>query len=97
MHQIVYDGGIFSLIRNCFWKLASTNGRRFMKYKGLLEQGLAEPTNMEIYTCNIDGSDLKQLPRWDKRTGHHITILAARRLYFHRITTVSAAFRSTHL
>jgi TolB protein len=26
-----------------------------------LEKGMVEPTNMEIYVCNADGSDLKQV------------------------------------
>lgn len=31
------------------------------EYKDLLSKGLVAPTNMEIYTCNVDGSDLKQI------------------------------------
>jgi TolB protein len=31
------------------------------EYKDLLAQGLVSPTKMEIYTCNTDGSDLKQV------------------------------------
>jgi TolB protein len=31
------------------------------EYKQLLAEGLVKPTNMEIYTCNVDGSDLKQV------------------------------------
>ena len=30
-------------------------------YQSLLAKNLVQPTNMEIYTCNIDGSDLKQV------------------------------------
>ena len=30
-------------------------------YKSLIEQGLVTPVHMELYTCNIDGSDLKQI------------------------------------
>lgn len=30
-------------------------------YKELLAQGLVAPTNMELYVCNADGSDLKQI------------------------------------
>ncbi|MBL7962041.1 PD40 domain-containing protein, partial [bacterium] len=29
--------------------------------KDLLSQGLVQPTLMEIYTCNADGSDIKQI------------------------------------
>ncbi len=31
------------------------------KYKDLLAQGLVEPTNMEIFTINIDGTDMRQI------------------------------------
>ncbi|MGV6845783.1 MAG: TolB family protein [Lutibacter sp.] len=30
-------------------------------YKQLLKQGLVQPTNMELFTCNVDGSNLKQI------------------------------------
>ena len=35
-------------------------------YVDLLKQGLVEPTNMEIYTVNVDGSDLKQITHLGK-------------------------------
>ncbi len=31
------------------------------EYTDLLERGLVQPTEMELYVCNIDGSDLKQI------------------------------------
>lgn len=31
------------------------------EYKRLLKEHLVAPTSMEIYTCNVDGSDLKQI------------------------------------
>lgn len=30
-------------------------------YKELLQQGLVQPSNMEIYICNVDGSGLRQI------------------------------------
>ncbi len=36
------------------------------EYKELLAKGLVAPTNMEIYTCNVDGSDLKQITNLGK-------------------------------
>lgn len=36
------------------------------RYKDLLSQGLVEPTNMEIYTMNIDGTDIKQITHLGK-------------------------------
>ena len=31
------------------------------EYKALLDRGLVKPSNMELYVCNIDGSDLQQV------------------------------------
>ena len=31
------------------------------EYKELLAQGLVQPTEMELFICNADGSDLRQL------------------------------------
>jgi TolB protein len=31
------------------------------EYQELLAKGLVKPTNMELYVCNVDGSDLKQI------------------------------------
>ncbi|HBF22032.1 MAG: hypothetical protein CMI36_13580 [Owenweeksia sp.] len=31
------------------------------EYKELLAKGLVKPTNMELYVCNVDGSELKQI------------------------------------
>lgn len=36
------------------------------QYKELLKQGLVAPTNMEIFTCNADGTDLKQVTNLGK-------------------------------
>ena len=36
------------------------------EYKDYLAQGLVAPTNMEIYTCNVDCSDLKQVTHLGK-------------------------------
>jgi TolB protein len=36
------------------------------EYLDLLKQGLVSPTKMEIYTCNADGSDLRQLTQLGK-------------------------------
>ena len=63
-NQLGYDGGaFFSHDGN---KLVFRSSRpktesEVKEYKDLLSQGLVQPTNMEIYTCNIDGSDLKQV------------------------------------
>ena len=59
-----YDGGAFfspdgeKLI---FRSSRPDTPEDIAEYKQLLEEGLVKPTNMELYICNADGSDLKQL------------------------------------
>src|SRR5690606_23749031 len=36
------------------------------KYKDLLKQGLVAPSDMEIFVCNVDGSDLRQVTNLGK-------------------------------
>ena len=67
--QLGYDGGAFF----------SPNGKKLIfrssrpkteneikEYKKLLNEGLVKPTEMELYTCNVDGSELKQITNLGK-------------------------------
>lgn len=67
--ELGYDGGAFF----------SPDGKRLVfrasrpktpeaqeEYRSLLKQDLVAPTEMEIFTCNIDGSDLKQITKLGK-------------------------------
>ena len=68
-NQIGYDGGAF--FSNDGKKLVFRASRpktkqEILEYKQLLSQGLVVPTEMEIYTCNIDGTDLKQITNLGK-------------------------------
>lgn len=59
-----YDGGAFFSPdgkRLVFRSSRPKTEEEIKEYKELLAQDLVAPTNMEIYTCNIDGSDLKQI------------------------------------
>ena len=59
-----YDGGAFFSpdgTKLVFRSSRPKTDEEIKLYKDLLEQGLVMPTNMEIYTCNIDGSNLKQV------------------------------------
>ena len=63
-NQLGYDGGAF--FSNDGEKLVFRSSRPktekdIKEYKRLLSKGLVQPTEMEIYTCNVDGSDLKQI------------------------------------
>jgi len=59
-----YDGGAFfspdgkKLI---FRSSRPKTDADIKKYKDLLKKGLVMPSNMELYVCNVDGSDLKKI------------------------------------
>ncbi|MCO5259856.1 MAG: M20/M25/M40 family metallo-hydrolase [Crocinitomicaceae bacterium] len=64
-----YDGGAF--FSHDSKKLVFRSSRpkteeEIKEYKDLLSQGLVAPTNMEIYTVNVDGTDLKQVTNLGK-------------------------------
>jgi len=64
-----YDGGAFFSPdgkKLVFRASRPTTEADIADYKDLLRQGLVAPTNMEIYTCNVDGSDLKQVTHLGK-------------------------------
>jgi Tol biopolymer transport system component len=64
-----YDGGCFfshDSKKLVFRASRPTNEKDIKEYKEYLAQNLVAPTNMELYTCNIDGSDLKQITKLGK-------------------------------
>jgi Tol biopolymer transport system component len=59
-----YDGGAFFSLdgtRLVFRSSRPIIEAEVVDYKEMLKKGLVAPTNMEIYTCNLDGSCLKQV------------------------------------
>jgi len=59
-----YDGGAFfspDSKKIVFRSSRPKTEEEITKYKELLARDLVEPTNMEIYTINADGSNLKQI------------------------------------
>ena len=59
-----YDGGAFFSpdgTKLIFRASRPQTEEEIKEYKELLSQGLVQPTNMELYVCNVDGSDLKQI------------------------------------
>ncbi|MBL4710571.1 MAG: PD40 domain-containing protein [Flavobacteriales bacterium] len=62
--ELGYDGGAFfspdgsQLI---FRASRPTTEAEVKEYKDLLANGLVQPTNMELFICNADGSELRQL------------------------------------
>ena len=64
-----YDGGAFFSPdgkKLVFRASRPKTEEEVKEYKDLLAQGLVAPTNMEIYTVNIDGSNLKQVTNLGK-------------------------------
>jgi Tol biopolymer transport system component len=64
-----YDGGAFFSPdgkKLVFRSSRPGTDAEISEYKQLLSEGLVAPTNMEIYTCNVDGSDLKQITHLGK-------------------------------
>ena len=64
-----YDGGSF--FSNDSKKLVFRSSRPktekdIKEYKDLLAENVVAPTEMEIYTCNVDGTDIKQVTNLGK-------------------------------
>lgn len=63
-NQLGYDGGAFfspdgkKLI---FRASRPQTDEEVQDYKNLISQNLVTPVHMELYTCNVDGSDLKRI------------------------------------
>lgn len=63
-YQLGYDGGAFFSpdgSKLIFRSSRPKTENEIKEYKDLLSQGLVQPTEMELYICNADGSDLRQL------------------------------------
>lgn len=59
-----YDGGAFFSpdgSKLIFRSSRPKTEKEIKEYKGLLDQGLVQPTNMELYICDSDGKNLRQL------------------------------------
>jgi dipeptidyl aminopeptidase/acylaminoacyl peptidase len=64
-----YDGGAFfspDSKKLVFRASRPNTPEDITKYKDLLAKNLVAPTNMEIYTVNVDGTDLKQITKLGK-------------------------------
>jgi Tol biopolymer transport system component len=64
-----YDGGAFFSPdgSKLIWRASRpTTDEEIAKYKGLLDEGLVEPTNMELFIANVDGSEMRQLTQLGK-------------------------------
>ena len=62
--ELGYDGGAFFSpdgTKIIFRSSRPKSDEEIKEYKDLLAQGLVQPTQMELFICNADGSDLRQL------------------------------------
>ena len=62
--ELGYDGGAFFSpdgTKIIFRSSRPKSDEEVKEYKDLLAQGLVQPTQMELFICNADGSDLRQL------------------------------------
>jgi Tol biopolymer transport system component len=62
--ELGYDGGAFFSpdgTQIIFRASRPKTEEAIAKYKGLLSQGLVEPTDMELFICDADGGNLRQL------------------------------------
>jgi len=63
-NELGYDGGAFFSpdgTKLVFRTSRPKTDEEIAEYKDLLSQGLVKPTNMEIYVCNVDGSEMTQV------------------------------------
>lgn len=63
-NELGYDGGAFFSpdgTKLIFRSSRPQTDEAIKEYKDLLAQGLVQPTEMELYICNADGSELRQL------------------------------------
>ncbi len=67
--ELGYDGGAFFSpdgTKLIFRSSRPKTDDEIKEYKELLADGLVKPTNMELYICNIDGSNLQQITNLGK-------------------------------
>ncbi len=63
-NELGYDGGAFFSpdgTQLIFRSSRPKTEAEIKEYKDLLAEGLVQPTNMELFICNADGSELRQL------------------------------------
>ena len=59
-----YDGGAFFSpdgLKLIFRSSRPQTEEEIAEYKQLLSKGLVKPTEMEVFICNVDGSDIRQI------------------------------------
>ncbi len=65
-NELGYDGGAFFSpdSKKLIFRASRPQTEEEIKtYKELLKENVVQPTAMELYTCNVDGSDMKQITK----------------------------------
>jgi Tol biopolymer transport system component len=68
-HELGYDGGAWFSpdSKKIVWRASRPQTEtEISEYKTLLAQGLVQPTQMEVFVANADGSNVKQITRLGK-------------------------------
>lgn len=68
-NQLGYDGGAFFSpdSKSLVFRASRPQGREaILEYKNLLKEGLVAPTQMELFVCDIDGKNLRQVTNLGK-------------------------------
>jgi Tol biopolymer transport system component len=67
-HELGYDGGAFFSPdgTKLVFRASRPKGQDTLEYKDLLSKGLVAPTNMELFTINVDGTNMKQVTQLGK-------------------------------
>lgn len=68
-NELGYDGGAFFSpdgTQLVFRASRPKSNSAKAEYRALLKQGLVAPTDMEIFTCNVDGSNMRQITELGK-------------------------------
>ena len=68
-HALGYDGGAFFSpdgTKLIFRASRPKTEEEIKIYKDLLQEGLVMPTQMELFICNVDGSDMRQITNLGK-------------------------------
>lgn len=65
-HELGYDGGAFFSpdSKKLIFRASRPKTEEDIKvYKDLLAKNVVQPTNMELFMCNVDGSDMQQITK----------------------------------
>ncbi len=68
-HQLGYDGGAFFSpdgSKLIFRASRPKTEKEIREYKDLLKEGLVAPTDMELFVCDVDGKNLRQITKLGK-------------------------------